>query len=112
MHGSCRKPHHDSADGLVRADNWIAERQESPTEWPAWLLMTGDQVYVDDVAGPMLRAVHALIARLGWWMSCLRALPSMTAKRCITPRKATTTGKRCCRMSPATRRCVSAFLAA
>ncbi|HBQ08041.1 MAG TPA: hypothetical protein DHW46_07255, partial [Halomonas sp.] len=26
MHGSCRKPHHDSADGLVRADNWIAER--------------------------------------------------------------------------------------
>ena len=65
MHGSCRKPHHDSADGLVRADNWIAERQESPTEWPAWLLMTGDQVYVDDVAGPMLRAVHALIARLG-----------------------------------------------
>jgi hypothetical protein len=23
------------------------------------LLMTGDQVYADDVAGPMLRAIHA-----------------------------------------------------
>lgn len=65
MHGSCRKPHHDSPDGLVRADAWLAERQEAPGEWPAWLLMTGDQVYVDDVAGPTLRAVHALIARLG-----------------------------------------------
>ncbi|MGO3207251.1 MAG: hypothetical protein ACTIJ3_09985 [Halomonadaceae bacterium] len=65
MHGSCRKPHHDSADGLVRADSWLAEQQAAPTEWPAWLLMTGDQVYADDVAGPMLRAVHALIERLG-----------------------------------------------
>ncbi|RUR29019.1 alkaline phosphatase D family protein [Vreelandella nanhaiensis] len=65
MHGSCRKPHHTSADGLVRADSWLAEQQATPEEWPAWLLMTGDQVYVDDVAGPMLRAVHALIERLG-----------------------------------------------
>lgn len=65
MHGSCRKPHHDSADGLVRADQWLGERQAAPGEWPAWLLMTGDQVYVDDVAGPMLRAIHALTERLG-----------------------------------------------
>ncbi|MGM0522407.1 MAG: alkaline phosphatase family protein [Pseudomonadota bacterium] len=66
MHGSCRKPHHDSADGLVRADTWLEEQGgEAATERPAWLLMTGDQVYVDDVAGPMLRAIHALIARLG-----------------------------------------------
>ncbi|MGO2243218.1 MAG: hypothetical protein ACTH5D_15815 [Halomonas sp.] len=65
MHGSCRKPHHDSPDGLVRADSWLGDQQAAPTEWPAWLLMTGDQVYADDVAGPMLRAVHALIERLG-----------------------------------------------
>lgn len=66
MHGSCRKPHHDSADGLVRADTWLEEQGgAAATERPAWLLMTGDQVYVDDVAGPMLRAIHALIARLG-----------------------------------------------
>ncbi|MBP5980768.1 MAG: alkaline phosphatase family protein [Halomonas sp.] len=65
MHGSCRKPHHPSADGLMRADHFLAERQQAPAEWPAWLLMTGDQVYVDDVAGPMLRAVHTLIERLG-----------------------------------------------
>ncbi|MBB3331268.1 hypothetical protein BDK63_002151 [Halomonas campaniensis] len=65
LHGSCRKPHHDGPDGLVRAEAWLAERRHRPDERPAWLLMTGDQVYADDVAGPMLVAIHALIQRLG-----------------------------------------------
>ncbi|MFG6159423.1 alkaline phosphatase family protein [Halomonas sp. 1390] len=65
LHGSCRRPHHDGPDGLVRADAWLAERRASPEAWPAWLLMTGDQVYTDDVAGPMLVAIHGLIRRLG-----------------------------------------------
>ncbi|WP_458525285.1 alkaline phosphatase family protein [Onishia taeanensis] len=65
LHGSCRKPHHPGGDGLVRADEWLGERWGEPLERPAWLLMTGDQIYADDVAGPMLSAIHALIARLG-----------------------------------------------
>ncbi|MGQ4878937.1 alkaline phosphatase family protein [Billgrantia sp. LNSP4103-1] len=65
LHGSCRKPHHDGPDGLAHADAWLAERRQEPQERPAWLLLTGDQVYADDVAGPMLVAIHALIARLG-----------------------------------------------
>ncbi|MBS9405544.1 alkaline phosphatase family protein [Halomonas sp. TRM85114] len=65
LHGSCRRPHYDGPDGLVRTDSWLAERREQPDEWPAWLLMTGDQVYADDVAGPMLVAIHSLIGRLG-----------------------------------------------
>lgn len=65
LHGSCRKPHHDGGDGLVRAEAWLAEHREAPEERPAWLLMTGDQIYADDVAGPMLVAIHALIRRLG-----------------------------------------------
>ncbi|WP_251977812.1 alkaline phosphatase family protein [Salinicola avicenniae] len=65
LHGSCRKPHCPAPDGLVRADRWLAERQAEATQRPAALLLTGDQIYADDVAGPMLRAIHALIARLG-----------------------------------------------
>lgn len=65
LHGSCRKPHFDGGDGLVRADNWLAERLDQPQQRPAWLIMTGDQVYADDVAGPMLVAIHQLIRRLG-----------------------------------------------
>ena len=64
VHGSCRKPHHRADDGLLCIDRLLAQ---APTvaERPALLMMSGDQVYADDVAGPMLRAIHGLIARLG-----------------------------------------------
>ena len=65
MYGSCRKPHHPDRDGLARADAWLGDHYSDTDAWPAWLLMTGDQVYADDVAGPMLAAIHALIAQLG-----------------------------------------------
>ncbi|MCE1113924.1 alkaline phosphatase D family protein [Pseudomonas sp. NMI795_08] len=64
LHGSCRKPHHPAADGLLCADRLLAACTQ-PHQRPAALLMTGDQVYADDVAGPMLRAIHELIERLG-----------------------------------------------
>ncbi len=64
LHGSCRKPHHPAVDGLLCVDGLLASTHEA-TERPAMLLMSGDQVYADDVAGPMLRAIHALIERLG-----------------------------------------------
>ena len=72
LHGSCRKPHlmpdeaaeqSDSGDGLARADRYLASLSD-PAERPSVLLMTGDQVYADDVAGPMLVAIHQLIERL------------------------------------------------
>lgn len=64
VHGSCRKPHHRADEGLLCVDRLLAEAR-TPLERPALLMMSGDQVYADDVAGPMLRAIHALIARLG-----------------------------------------------
>lgn len=64
LHGSCRKPHHPAADGLLCADRLLATAH-SPAERPALLMMSGDQIYADDVAGPMLRAIHGLIERLG-----------------------------------------------
>jgi hypothetical protein len=64
LHGSCRKPHHAAAEGLLCADRLIGA-DLSAEHRPALLMMSGDQIYADDVAGPMLRAIHALIARLG-----------------------------------------------
>jgi hypothetical protein len=64
VHGSCRKPHHRADEGLLCVDRLLAEAH-TPTERPALLMMSGDQIYADDVAGPMLRAIHALIERLG-----------------------------------------------
>ncbi|WLH78441.1 alkaline phosphatase D family protein [Pseudomonas sp. FP2335] len=64
VHGSCRKPHHRADEGLLCVDRLLAGAA-TPTERPALLMMSGDQIYADDVAGPMLRAIHALVERLG-----------------------------------------------
>ena len=72
VHGSCRKPHHPSGDGLVAGDTLLAryladgpEAENGLSHWPSFLVMTGDQVYMDDVGGPMLRAIHQLLDKLG-----------------------------------------------
>lgn len=65
LHGSCRKPHYDSHDALLRVDQVIAESRAKPADSPALLMMSGDQIYADDVAGPMLSAIHQVIQRLG-----------------------------------------------
>jgi hypothetical protein len=82
LHGSCRKPHHAGGDGLVEAERLLArcvEQGSLPTGqadaqavapdrlplWPSALVLTGDQVYADDVAGPMLHAIHQVVAMLG-----------------------------------------------
>jgi hypothetical protein len=82
LHGSCRKPHHPDRDGLAEADRLLGrcvargcahdpgepdravDAQAMPA-WPSVLVMTGDQVYADDVAGPMLHALHQVVAALG-----------------------------------------------
>lgn len=71
LFGSCRKPHHPAPDGMARADALMADYVERADERPAMLMLCGDQVYVDDVAGPMLAAIHALIRRLGLYDECL-----------------------------------------
>ena len=71
MYGSCRKPHHPSPDGLARADELLAEQLSEAEARPFMLMLCGDQVYADDVAGPMLGAAHGLIRRLGLYGECL-----------------------------------------
>ncbi|WP_152205142.1 alkaline phosphatase D family protein [Marinobacter changyiensis] len=64
LHGSCRRPHHPADDGLVRVDEELIATGADILERPALLMMKGDQIYADDVAGPMLRSIHELIGRL------------------------------------------------
>ena len=64
LHGSCRKPHTGCPDGLLQVDS-LLEQTSQPQARPALLLLTGDQVYADDVAGPTLAAIHRLVERLG-----------------------------------------------
>ncbi|WP_299017923.1 alkaline phosphatase family protein [uncultured Photobacterium sp.] len=63
MHGSCRNPHYPSQDSLVAADSKVASLAVG--ERPSLLMMSGDQIYADHVAGPMLDVIQQVIHLLG-----------------------------------------------
>ncbi|MGD8109215.1 alkaline phosphatase D family protein [Vibrio sp. TRT 17S01] len=63
LHGSCRNPHHSSPDALAAADKKVA--QQPLEQRPDLLMMSGDQIYADHVALPMLDAIQQVIALLG-----------------------------------------------
>lgn len=69
FHGSCRKPHHCSNDALVALDKSIEINHQQSAEneltRPSLLMMSGDQVYVDDVSAPLLQAIQQTIDLLG-----------------------------------------------
>ncbi len=65
LHGSCRNPHHPAKDSLVAADNWQSEQRDSLNAGADLLLLSGDQIYADDVAGPMLLAIEKVISLFG-----------------------------------------------
>ncbi|MBY8246212.1 alkaline phosphatase family protein [Vibrio fluvialis] len=73
LHGSCRNPHHFAKDALVTADEYI-ERLPA-NERPDLLMMSGDQIYADHVAGPTLYAIHSVIERLGLYTETFEQSP-------------------------------------
>jgi hypothetical protein len=58
IHGSCRKPGGKGKEMLFALDTLIASALERGEERPQILCLTGDQIYADDVATPLL---HTLI---------------------------------------------------
>lgn len=67
FHGSCRKPHAEGEDALHLLDGLIAAKASSPYERPHQLILTGDQIYADDVADVLLLLLNdAGKALLGW----------------------------------------------
>ncbi|WP_310427693.1 PhoD-like phosphatase [Chamaesiphon sp. VAR_48_metabat_135_sub] len=66
-HGSCRKPHGDGQDALAILDRLLAANADAPDTRPQQLFLTGDQIYGDDVASPLLWvATHLGELILGW----------------------------------------------
>jgi hypothetical protein len=54
FHGSCRMPHANGPDALALLDVLIEQAGSNPTARPHQLLLTGDQIYADDVALALL----------------------------------------------------------
>jgi hypothetical protein len=67
VHGSCRKPHGEGVDMLSLLDTLIGAVVDQPLERPPQLLLTGDQIYADDVADALLTLLRdAETSLLGW----------------------------------------------
>jgi hypothetical protein len=67
IHASCRKLHGNGEDCLAAADKLLATSIEDVKKRPSALFLTGDQIYADDVAGPIFRhLVDFGIKLLGW----------------------------------------------
>jgi hypothetical protein len=67
VHGSCRKPHGGGRDALPILDNSIEQFAGVANSRPHQLFLTGDQIYGDDVADPLLWALtDAGDTLLGW----------------------------------------------
>ena len=67
LHGSCRKLHAEGEDCLAAADEIIGATVEDITRRPRALFLTGDQIYADDVASPLIQHLTKFgIELLGW----------------------------------------------
>jgi hypothetical protein len=58
LHGSCRRSNKEAPDGLAWADDFIKMSLDDPLARPHQLFLTGDQIYADDVAIPMLQMLN------------------------------------------------------
>jgi hypothetical protein len=64
VHGSCRKPHGPGLDALAYLDPLLEKHRGDLSKRPQQLVLTGDQIYADDVAAQMLEVVLELTTRL------------------------------------------------
>lgn len=57
VHGSCRKPHGVGSEMLSALDTLLESAVRQGRQRPQQLFLTGDQIYADDVATPLLFAL-------------------------------------------------------
>ncbi len=73
VHGSCRKPHGHGPDALPIVDSWLENDHMDPHARPHYLLLTGDQIYADDVAVCLAKTIISTLPDLLGWEEKLAA---------------------------------------
>jgi hypothetical protein len=64
FHGSCRRPTGEGYDMLAALDQFLEAKADDPVRRPQYLFFTGDQVYGEGVALPLLYALMDAAATL------------------------------------------------
>lgn len=87
VHGSCRKPHGGGKDTLSCLDNIIQDSAHVANERPHQLFLTGDQIYGDDVADPMLWLIQGVNELLFGWSESLPLMEGTILSSTLPPGK-------------------------
>ena len=85
VHGSCRKPHGGGIDSLSYLDQMIQESANSASNRPHQLFLTGDQIYSDDVANPILWLAQGINHLLFGWSEELPLRAGSIAAKDLLP---------------------------
>ena len=67
LYGSCRKLHGNDEDSLIIGDKLLASSISNLQKRPSSLFLIGDQIYADDVAGPLIGYLGRLSNELLGW---------------------------------------------
>jgi hypothetical protein len=74
LYGSCHKLHGNENDYLVLGDNLLCSSITDLSKKPSSLFLTGDQIYADDVAGPIIKYLDIFAVKLLGWEKVYMAL--------------------------------------
>ncbi|MGH2699629.1 MAG: hypothetical protein ACRDJL_10615 [Actinomycetota bacterium] len=64
MHGSCRQLHGGGEDAFLAGEEALAVAANDLDERPSALFLTGDQIYADDVAAPLIEHIRSWASAL------------------------------------------------
>ena len=67
LYGSCRKLHGEDQDSLVIGDKLMQDLAYNLRKRPGALFLMGDQIYADNVAGPLIGFIEKLSPKLLGW---------------------------------------------
>jgi hypothetical protein len=71
LYGSCRKLHGDDGDSLIIGDKLVENFYYDLKKRPSALFLIGDQIYADDVSGPLITFIKKLSTNLLGWEESL-----------------------------------------
>lgn len=77
LHGSCRQLHAGGEDALMCGDAFVAKHALDPDRRPCALFLTGDQIYADDVPGPIVRHLTELGQKLTGLSDDVPGIPAL-----------------------------------
>jgi len=71
LYGSCRKLHGDDEDSLIIGDKLMGDFFYDLNKRPSALFLIGDQIYADNVAGPLITFIKTFSSNLLGWEESL-----------------------------------------